>query len=278
MVSSMPFSIANRDELPIRGTVSFPEGAGPFPLVVIAHGFKGFSEWGFFPYLAERLAEADLAALRFDFARNGTGENRTEFDRLDLFRENSITREIQDLEDLVAALPKLPGAGRTAPRRIGSLGHSRGGAVAVLAAARGLPVRSLVTWSAVADFHRSYDEASLAEWARTGMAEVLNSRTGQAMPLGMELYRDLTERRDEIDVLAAERSLKLAHLIVHGTKDESVPMEDAVALQASAGDRAKLLLIPGAGHTFGAVHPFEGPTEELDQAVSETIAHFERTL
>ncbi|MBV9774251.1 MAG: alpha/beta hydrolase, partial [Gemmatimonadetes bacterium] len=43
------------------------------------------------------------------------------------------------------------------------------------------------------------------------------------------------------------------------------------ALFDAAGEDAELLLIEGAGHTFGAAHPFAGATPELRSAVDATL-------
>ncbi|MHC4859957.1 MAG: alpha/beta hydrolase family protein, partial [Planctomycetota bacterium] len=132
-MSVTEITITNRDGLPMRANLHLPEGDGPHPLVLVAHGFKGFKDWGSFPHIAESLAGRGLAALRFNFARNGIGDDPLAFDRLDLFEENSLSRELRDLEDLLEALPDHDATDRD---RIGLLGHSRGGGVAVLFAAR----------------------------------------------------------------------------------------------------------------------------------------------
>ena len=58
------FEIASREGLPIRGYVGMPRKARA--LVVIVHGFKGFKDWGFFPWLGEHLCAAGFAIVRFN--------------------------------------------------------------------------------------------------------------------------------------------------------------------------------------------------------------------
>ena len=43
---------------------------------------------------------------------------------------------------------------------------------------------------------------------------------------------------------------------------------------ARVAPRARLFLVDGAGHTFGAVHPFEGATAALESAIQATRDHF----
>jgi len=68
------FTLVSRLGEPIRGDLRRPEGPGPHPVVVACHGFKGFKDWGFHPWLGEHLADAGLAAVHFDFSRNGVKE------------------------------------------------------------------------------------------------------------------------------------------------------------------------------------------------------------
>ena len=106
------FSVAGSDGRPVRAVVQGPDGA---PAVLIAHGFKGFKDWGMFPWMAARIADEGLRAVRFDFSHNGVEE--TDFDRLDLFLLDTPTRHQEDLRALADAIDGP----------LGLLGHSRGG-------------------------------------------------------------------------------------------------------------------------------------------------------
>lgn len=75
----------------------FSDGKGIKPLVIFCHGFKGFKDWGGFPYMMEKMAGEGFAALSFNFTYNGVTEtNPTQFSRLDFllkipFQENWMT-------------------------------------------------------------------------------------------------------------------------------------------------------------------------------------------
>jgi len=268
----------NRDGLTIRGDLHLPKGDGPHQLVLVAHGFKGFKDWGFFPHLAESLAQNGFAALRFNFARNGVGEDPLAFDRLDLFEENSLSREIADLEDTLAAVTDHPAFEEVATGRPGLFGHSRGGGVAIMFAAKEPRIRSLVTWASISDPRRFFPPEFLEKWREDGVIHVENARTKQMMPLGRDLLADLADRTEEIDVPAAEAALTAPHLIVHGEEDEAVALDQGEALLKSAGDNGKLHVVAETGHTFGAVHPFAGTTKALTDAIDATVEHFRETL
>ena len=44
------------------------------------------------------------------------------------------------------------------------------------------------------------------------------------------------------------------------------------ATSRDRGPEVVLETVPGAGHTFGAVHPFAGPTPQLTRALNATQA------
>jgi dienelactone hydrolase len=208
MSDSLPFALGS-----LHGLIDLPEEAGERPAVVVCHGFKGFQEWGFFPYLAALLADRGFVVIRFNLSGAG--------------------RELADLLAVLESTGRTLAPGRVDRSRLGLFGHSRGGGNAILAAAREPwldQIQALVTWASLAGF----------------------------------------------DVLAAARTIRAPWLIVHGEEDESVPVTDADRLaEASSGE---LLHIPGANHTFGARHPFVGPTPQLIQALNATQRWFRRHL
>ncbi|HXF95125.1 MAG TPA: alpha/beta hydrolase [Gemmatimonadales bacterium] len=82
-----------------------------------------------------------------------------------------------------------------------------------------------------------------------------------------------------LDVLTAAAEVRVPWLIVHGAADESVPPDAAEELyRVARRGTAEKLLLGGAGHSFGAAHPWAGSSTALDQAVSATVAWFSRHL
>jgi len=253
---------------PIRGDLRVAEGAKPKTAVVLVHGFKGFRNWGAWPALMRELALAGHAAVSFDFSRNGIGADG-EFSALDLFRENTHTREVDELRAVVGALAEGRLGGRKLGR-IGVVGHSRGGGAAVIAAAEDDRIRALVTLAAIADIPSRWTEKQIAAWRRGVDVRVENTRTKQQMPIGPDYWVDLQQNRERLDIAAAAARVAQPWLIVHGDADTSVPVDDAHALFAAAGENAELMLVQGADHVFGVKHPYEGPSDDL-RTVAEAI-------
>jgi dienelactone hydrolase len=254
---TMDFQIEGSDGRTVRAV---RHGAATAPAVLIAHGFKGFKDWGMFPWIADRVAEAGLQAIRFDFSHNGV--EVTDFDRLDLFMLDTASRHQEDLDALA----------RTIQGPLGVLGHSRGGGDAILFAAREPRVRAVATLAAVAttDARPPDLEAQLRE---KGYYAYPNARTKQLMPVARHAFED--GARHSIEQSAA--ALRCPLLLVHGDADESVPLAAQETL-AKAQPAADLLTVAGAGHTFGAVHPFQGPTPQLREAVDRITTFFREHL
>jgi dienelactone hydrolase len=265
----------------LRGLVDLPEAPGRCPAVVICHGFKGFMEWGFFPALAALLAERGIVAVRFNFSGAGMepGDERVTDPRA--FRDDTYSGELAELLLVLEAAGVEIAPDRIDRKRLGLFGHSRGGAAAILAAA-GEPWRerllALVTWAAISHVDR-YAPEEKRTWRETGALPVVNSRTGQRLALGRGLLEDVENNgTGSLDVLAAAGRRTAPWLIVHGADDESVPAAEAAELDGRAAGAHELLLVPGAGHTFGVRHPFAGPTPYLVQALNATQTWFRRHL
>jgi dienelactone hydrolase len=269
--------LQNELGLPVRVDLRRPEGGSPVPVVVILPGFKGFKDWGMFPPTARRLAEGGFATACVNTSRNGVRQGDV-FDDLEGFAKNTPGREREDVELVIARLRAggfLPGLDA---RRMGILGHSRGGGVALLVAARDPQIRAVVTWASIATFFR-HTERALHEWRTTGRLEVPNMRTGQILWMDRSVLEDLETHRQDYDLERACGTVRAPCLFVHGERDESVDSGDARRLLAWCGAREKeIRIVPAAGHTFGAVHPWAGPTPAWQTALTASEAWFAKWL
>jgi alpha-beta hydrolase superfamily lysophospholipase len=238
------FTLPSHEGLPIRGEIDAPPD--PSALVVIVHGFKGFKDWGFFPWLADSLCDAGFAAVRFNMSRSGIGEHPDTFDRLDLFAGDTYTTQLHDLHIAVAhaqrEYPSLPTF---------LLGHSRGGGVALLGARDVHDLAGVVTWSAISRVDR-WDEATVKRWRAEGVLYIENARTKQMMPLSTAVLDDVETHR--FDIGASVEALEVPLLVIHGGRDESVPVSEAETIAARGRDASKVIL-GNAGHTYGSIHP-----------------------
>lgn len=270
--SSSPeaFEIPCKDGGTIRGDIYPAESS--LGAVILCHGFKGFAHWGFFPYLAQALAENGLTAITFDFSGSGIGRDRESFTEPDAFAHNTLSREQDDLELLVDYAKRR----KLITGKFGLFGHSRGGGSSILfAAATDSDVGSLVTWAAIS-YPNRWSEEDVLTWRRQGYADVTNSRTGQVMRLGTALLDDVElHGKAKLNIAAAAARIRAPWLIVHGTADETVPSAEAEHLHAQS-PVSTLRLIEGANHSFDAKHPLTEVPPVLEKVVLETAKFFVR--
>jgi len=179
------FNLVNSSEEKIQGDIRYREGEKNAPVIVICHGFKGFKDWGFFPVLAERFADDGYVTITFNFSRNGIGADPNNFTELEQFAKNTYSHELNDLKTLIDAIASGDiGKNIIDPEKIGLLGHSRGGGVALLYTAIDERIQCVATWSAIARVER-YSEDVIKQWEKTGFIEMENKRTNQMMRLNL---------------------------------------------------------------------------------------------
>lgn len=260
---------------PILVDVRTSDRTMPRPAVLVVHGFKGFKDWGMFPVLAERLARSGFTAVSFNLSGSGV-DNDGNFSQAQRFAQNTWSIELADIERVMNALTR--GDLDLAPTsRFGIVGHSLGGGAAILLAARDPRIKAVATWAAVSRPNRW--AAQVDEWRAEGKIDIVNSRTGQVLPMYVDRLEDIENNADRLDILRAAGEVTIPWLLLHGSGDASVPVEEGEALaKAAVHHTARAMFFEGANHTFGAVHPFAGFNTDLAQAVDETVKWMGRHL
>ncbi len=242
--------------------------------LVFVHGFKGFKDWGFGPYLGEYFANKGFFVITFNFSHNGVGENKTEFTELEKFANNTFSREVRELNEIISAFRNdfFEVKGNTP---LGLIGHSRGGAIALLAASKRNDVDAIVTWAAISKIDR-YSKRQNQEWRKKGFFEILNTRTNQMMRLDVGLLDDIENNSNS--TLNIENALKILNrplLIAHGEQDLAVPISEAEQLYKwSDKSRTEFYKLFSTGHTFDIVHPFKGSSEKFEKLLDKTTNFF----
>lgn len=260
----------------IRGRVTYPESGVPAPFVLIVHGFMGFMEWGFFPLLAERVAASGFVAVRFDLSGSGVGDDGVDFSAPANLEHDTPSRSLEDLARVRAFVEReVRGVDAT---RCALVGHSRGGALALLHAAERRDTRAVATWNSIASFER-WDEVTRREWRRVGHFGVTNGRTRQVFRLSTDLLDDLDRNRARLDVPARCAEVVAPVLLIQADADEAVAPTSADEL-ARALSRAETRIerIPVTGHAFGARHPLVGAPPELERVLGATTAFLRASM
>ncbi len=268
-------TIVGSEGLPIAWDIHVPKDAGPHPLAVVVHGFKGFKDWGFFPELCDRLAASGIAACRINTSHNGVGLGRQqeEFTRLDVFANNRTSFEVADIGIVVDAVtngtlsPNMP----FSVSDVALIGHSRGGAASLLAAAKNPTIKAVVTWASVAT--TAFPKEARESFLESGHWQFVNGRTGQDMSLNLSAFQDTNPMPKELDLSMQVQNIEAATLFIHGKEDQSVPLQSVYDLARFSDGAGEIYLVDGADHVMGCRHPFAGPTPQFESAVLRTIAH-----
>jgi alpha/beta superfamily hydrolase len=205
---------------------SYHDG-GSESLVVIGHGVTGNKGRPLVTALANGLMSAGISALRFSFSGNGDSEGD--------FRDATITKEVADLGAVLDAL-------EVERKHIIYAGHSMGGAVGVLRAVSDQRIKALVSLAGMVNTRK---------FAETEFGEVVpgegNMWDDEDCPLSQAYMDDLRG----VDTLIKKGSeLSVPWMLVHGTEDDVVLIEDTHDIFEEAAGNKQKLIIDGADHVF----------------------------
>ena len=213
--------------------------------VVLCHGFMGFKDSVTNRTLGRLLADRGVATLRFDFF----GHGRSAGNLHDLL----LTTLIGQAE---SALAFMRGRGY---RRLSLFGSSFGGLVALLAASRSPWLTALALRCPVADFpellRQQFGRIAVELWRRMG---TVPASIGH-VPVHGRFYDDCLR----YDAFQAASALTVPTLIVHGDRDELIPVEQVRRLYSCIPSQKQFHLLPGADHRFSSAADFTRMTTLL---------------
>lgn len=258
---------------PMALDLVLPEDEGKKPLVIYVHGFNGFKDWGNFDLVAARFANSGFALLKFNFSHNGTTPGQPEdFTDLPAFGYNNYSIELEDLQRVIDWVcdPANQYAGSIDTNRIALAGHSMGGGISILQAARDERVKQLITWAGISECTTpwgSWPPERLEQWKQEGVQYYTNSRTKQQLPLYYQLYEDYCVNRERLDIEQAIKKLTIPVLICHGEVDTAVFIDKAYLLKKWQ-PRAELFIVE-SDHVFGRKHPWPG--NDLPPAMESVV-------
>ncbi|MGG1688964.1 alpha/beta hydrolase family protein [Heyndrickxia ginsengihumi] len=225
----------------IAATVHYPKRVivKEVPLVIICHGFVG-SRVGvhrLFVKAARHFTEQGYAVLRFDYAGCGESDGdygKTRFEDFISQTEHAITfgRQLVGIDS----------------KQIILLGHSLGGAVALLTAIKHPDIQRLIMWSAVGnpkqDLFDIIGRKSNHDLRKFGAVDYLGYTLQESFFDSMNKFHPLKEAaRFTGDVLLA-----------HGTDDDEIPAayccDYADAFHSRVRGECDQIFINDANHTF----------------------------
>jgi len=251
-----------------------PSGDGPWPWVLVVHGYTSHGDWGFFPELSRRLVDRAIATVRVSLSGSALGPDRRSLAAPEVFARNTYTDELEELARVAARAARHP----LLSDRRAVLGHSRGGAMGLVHAAETGGYRACVGWAAMDSILR-FSPQRLEQWRRDGFLEVRHFGSGSTARLERSVLDDAERHRARLDPLAACARLEAAWLFLVGDRDRSVPPEDGARLAAAMPPgRGRCVVVRDADHAFGARDPIREVPDALEQLWSTTTAFLAEQL
>lgn len=199
-------------------------------IVVLGHGVTGNKDRPFVVALAEALSNDGIPTLRMSFSGNGDSEGR--------FEDSTISKEVEDLCRVIDALDGW---------NILYVGHSMGGAVGVLLASKDTRIVGLVSLAGMV-----HAEAFAQREFGDVTPEMGFMWDEPTFPLS-QTYIDDTAAIGTVVTRAP--SIQVPWLLVHGTEDDVVPLQDSLDIFERANEPKQLVQIEGADHVFSEHTP-----------------------
>lgn len=261
---------------PLRGDIRWDNGltgSGKklLPVAVVCHGFKAFKDWGPFPSIGRSLAAKGFISIVINFSHNGIGEEPRKFVEHEKFAANTVSLEIDDVKTVLRELELgafgLEHVDRT---RIGLIGHSRGGGVCLITAREDARVAAAVAWSTISRFDRYTNEQRL-RWREKGYVQLHSVSEHSLFRISTALLDDLEQNAARLNILEAVQGLNKPLLIVHGTADIPATISEAEELfNVSDKTKTEFVRLEGAGHMYGAKHPYKEESKTLNHVLDIT--------
>lgn len=263
------------------GDVYYKKDGLKKPVLIFSHGFKGFKDWGPFDLVADKFVEAGFVYVKFNFSHNGTTvDHPVDFADLEAFGNDNLSIEMDDLGvviDWVFSNRFPVSSNEFDLEKLYLLGHSRGGGISILKSKEDARVKKVSTWGSPNEFSKYWSEEELEKIKREGIAFIGNARTKQMMPIKWQMYENYFANLSRLFVPDAVKQMQIPLLIVHGTKDETIPVEAAIEM-SQWNNKSELVLLENSNHNFGGKHPYNenALTNDLETAVKATIEFFKK--
>ena len=248
--------------LRISGVLNVPNGTGPFPALVLAHGYIDPAIYVNGQGLRREqdfLARAGFVVLHVDYRNHAASDRDSRADRR-LRLDYTV-----DVVNAVLALrrSRLPALDRD---RIGLLGRSMGGGVVLnaLVARPGLVDAAVVYAPVSSHAADNFNRWTRSEPGRSALSEQILERYGA--PERRPGFWRRVSPRPYFDRITEPV------LIHHGTADESCPIRWSYRTQRAlerAGVDSRMLTYPGEPHAFIAAWP---------RSMQHTVRFFDRHL
>jgi pimeloyl-ACP methyl ester carboxylesterase len=223
------------------GILSAPSADKSCPLVVLCHGFSTSKDGRTYTGLEERLNQGSVGTFRFDFFGHGESEGK--------FEDITISKAVGDVLGAIRYVKEF------GYKKIGLMGSSFGGFASIVSAGQSKDLFMLALKSPVSDYlglliarDRKLD---VEAWRKNGFT-AFEGAEGQNLRLKFSFFEDA----ERYDGYSYARKINVPAFIVHGDRDETVPLEQSKKAASLIPD-CRLEVIKGADHIYSNPAHFE---------------------
>ncbi len=230
-----------------QGQVIFANLGLPFvgsPCVIMSHGMEGSKDGKKWLLLASRLYQSGFSYLRFNYRGCGEGSETSE----GKFEDTTLSGRIQDYRAAI----DFVNSNAVDSNRLAVVGSSLGGMVAI--AAHDVRIKAMVTLATPCRLEMPSDD----------QFKVYQDGRFLKLSSGRRLKRRFFTDIKNYNLSSAVGKIGCPILIIHGSADEFVPLEDAHYLYEKAKEPKRLEIIEGASHGFDE-------SKHLEQVISLTL-------
>lgn len=226
-----PLTFRNERGRQLMGILHLPKQEKP-PLVIMCHGFDGTKTDKKFVELGRVLQQEGIAAFRFDFEGCGDSEGK--------FEEMTTEKEVLDLNSALSTILKRVDLDSG---NMALVGHSLGTVVATSFIKKfRVPVTTMVFWNQAFNqrelFKIWHTKEEVEKWNKTGFLIKGSKKMGSE-------YLDENKNKDWSSLLS--EILEIPILLIHGEKDEDVPLEFSKKLAANYKN-IRMEILPDTDH------------------------------
>jgi dipeptidyl aminopeptidase/acylaminoacyl peptidase len=278
-ITEKQFSLTTPSGALVRGDLRWNNtlarsGEKKLPVVVVCHGFKAFKDWGPFPAIGRSFAQRGFVSIVINFSHNGIGAEPRKFVEHDKFANNTVSLEIEDVRTVLREIDGNAFGSDVSDfidrKRIGLVGHSRGGGVCIVTAKEERQVCAVVAWSTISHFNRYTDEQK-KRWREKGYVQLHSVSEHKLFRISTALLDDIENNAERLDLVKNVAALNKPLLIIHGTADIPAKITEAEELyRASDPALTEFVKLEGVGHMYGAKHPYKEESQTLNHVLDIT--------
>jgi pimeloyl-ACP methyl ester carboxylesterase len=249
---------SSRQNSRLCGILSDPSDNHNCPLIVLCHGFSTSKDGRTYVRLEKMLNQGRVATFRFDFFGHGESEGK--------FEDITISEAIGDVLNAIRYVKAL------GYKKLGLMGSSFGGFASIVAAGQSDDLYVLTLKSPVSDYLglliARNNGRDVEAWKHNGFIR-LEGAEGQNLRLNFSFFEDA----EEYDGYSYARKIKVPVLIVHGDRDETVPLEQSKNAAAIIPG-CRLEILKDADHIYSNPNHFDQMLDSIANFLLGEIAPY----